>query len=648
VLRAQVPSCIARTRASALCRYVTCRDACAPSPRRAAVEGGRLCSQVAGTLGGSREVDAHPTHLREVATILSDPILAQWSSLSSPVARSEAAAQTAPGPKGGSGSDSSWPLSSGSALARYSSPLPPPGIVTQAPCADRLSASLSCQCTSPASAASRSLASEARGRRGENGGGDAGSGTCSTTPLGSVSTCSRSVSPKMRLDAAHRSRERSSSYRDATDTPYRDATDRSIQSSAATSPLSVGGRQGRMRLDGAGAESGDALSGSRPATSRGGTGSPTSCPRLSAAFPLSSPPVTRPTGEGNTGEGHDGQDAQDARGDTQDSSAERAVGGAEDKRRRRMRVWSASMRAWSATRTTTQHIHLIPQPDLTPTRAGADVFAADVFSSLSGARTTEKRKEARKEPGAAAKTARRGGTEIPAGRGSSGGRGETESPNTSGTASTECEHRAGHPFARIMEEGRKSKQAACAERARRRIWSADKTPEISSSAKTNVMASPAKTRTISSPAITKHMPASAQEKIQGMPSSGSWSWGQSGSMSASTRVRSKVRSKGSAEQAPISKGWAQQAAALSTESTHTHTQSTSASQRHHHVRPCSHADSDWSSEDGRGSADAFLADSNAVNSWHPSHVTSWSHVPCALTRQAWSQSSAGPLHPRVP
>jgi hypothetical protein len=125
-----------------------------------------------------------------------------------------------------------------------------------------------------------------------------------------------------------------------------------------------------------------------------------------------------------------------------------------------------------------------------------------------------------------------------------------------------------------------------------------------------------------------------------MPSSGSWSWGQSGSMSASTRVRSKVRSKGSAEQAPISKGWAQQAAALSTESTHTHTQSTSASQRHHHVRPCSHADSDWSSEDGRGSADAFLADSNAVNSWHPSHVTSWSHVPCALTRQAWSQSSA--------
>ena len=623
-----------------------------------------MCSQVAGALGGSREVDAHPTHLREVdahpttllqyalpwsgtqgeqsasshgdssgttlnaaTTLLSDPILAQWYSLSSPVACR----------KGGSGSDSSWPLSSGSALARCSAPLPPQGSVTQAPCADRLSASLSCQCNSPASAASRSLASEARGRRGETGGGGAGSGTSSTTPLGSVSTCSRSISPKMRLDAAHRSRERSSSYRDATDTSYRDATDRSILSSAASSPLSVGGRQGRMWLDGAGAESGDAPSGSTDATSRGGTVSPTSRPRLSAALPRSSPLVPRPTGECNTSEGRDGQDS---RGDTQDSSTERAVGGAEDKRRPRMRVWSA----------TTQHIHLIPQPDLTPTRTGADVFAADVFSRLSGARTTEKRKVTRKEPGAAAKTARRGGTEIPAGRGSSGGRGETEaeSPNTSGTASTECEHKAGHTVARIMEEGRKNKQAACAERARRRIWSADKTPEISSSAKTNVMASPAKTRTISSPAITKHMPASAQEKIQGMPSSGSWSWGQSGSMSASTRVRSKVRSKGSAEQAPISKGWAQQAAALSTESTHTHTQSTSASQRHHHVRPCSHADSDWSSEDGRGSADACLADSNAVHSWHPSQVTSWSHVPCALTRQSWSQTSAGPLHPRVP
>ena len=195
----------------------------------------------------------------------------------------------------------------------------------------------------------------------------------------------------------------------------------------------------------------------------------------------------------------------------------------------------------------------------------------------------------------------------------------------------------------IMEEGRKNKQAACAERARRRIWSADKTPETSSSAKTNAMASPAQTRPISAPAITKHMPASAKEKIQGMPSSGSWSWGQSGSMSASTRVRSKVRSKGWAEQASSSKGWAQQAAAVSTESTHTHTQSTSASQR-----PSSHADSDWSSEDGRGSADACLADSNAVHSWHPSQVTSWSHVPCALTRQSWSQTSAGPLHPRVP
>jgi len=422
-----------------------------------------------------------------------------------------------------------------------------------------------------------------------------------------------------------------------------------------------------MRWDhGAGAESRDALSGSRHATSRAGTVSATARPLLPATSRLPpARPATRPTGEGNTGGGHDGQDA---RANTHDSSAERALGGAEDNRTRRMRVWSATMNQ------TTQHIHLIPQPDLTPTRAGPDVLAADVFSRLSGARTTVKRKDAmteeRKEPGGAAETGGRGGTEIPAGRGSSGGRGETESqeaesretesPNTSGTpstecehntASTECEHKPEHLVARITEEGRKRKQAACGERARRTILSAVKTPVISSWAKTNAMPSP-----ISWRAITKHLAGSGQEQTEQMkgmprcarsipavPSSASSSCRQSPSMSASTRVRSKVRSKGWAEQAARSKGAAEHAATVSTQSAHTH--STISSQRHRHVRRSSHGDSDLS-EDGRGSAQAYLSGSNAgsiaFHSWHPSRV------PCPLSRQASSQSFHGHRHPCVP